>query len=466
MRLLKFIILFIISTDIVSAQDVTGQWNGLLKIPNAQLNLVFHIENAENGLKGTMDSPDQGAKGIPMTAVQFRDSTLHVEMKNMNMTYDGKWIKGKIEGLFKQNGMVIPFVLTRDVPARTVVTRPQDPAKPYPYNSEDIIFENKGAGITLAGTLTFPQKTGKFPAVILISGSGPQDRNEELAGHRPFLVLADYLTKNGIAVLRFDDRGFGSSTGQFAIATTPDFASDVSAAVTYLLTRSEVDAKKIGLIGHSEGGLIAPIVAVERKDVSFIVLLAGPGIPGDEILAKQSWLIGKVNGLPDSLLANGEITNRKIYAALKSQGSDAEIKDRVKTIIEDAVTKLPPSQQPRPEQRDLFINQKVSSVATPWLRYFVSYDPAPMLSRVKCPVLALNGEKDLQVPAKDNIAAIQSALQKGGNRNFLVRELPGLNHLFQESKTGLPSEYNVIEQTISPTALSEISHWILPQTKK
>ncbi len=466
MRVFVIFLFTIIPFNTVSAQDITGKWNGLLKLPNNPLNLVFHIQQDSSGLTGTVDSPDQHATGLPMTAVQFQDSLLHVEMTNLNVVYDGKLVKNRIEGFFKQNGMVIPLMLSREAVEKPALTRPQDPVQPYPYHSEDVKFENPKAGITLAGTLTLPQKTGKFPVVILISGSGPQDRNEELAGHRPFLVLADHLTKNGIGVLRYDDRGFGSSTGKFATATTPDFASDVNAAISYLLTRPEVNVKKIGLVGHSEGGIIAPMVAVENTNVAFMVLLGGPGIPGDEILIKQSWLIGKANGLPDSLLANGEKTNRKIYAAMKSKASDEEVRTSVKTIIEDVITRLPQSQQPPAEQRDLLISQKVNSVATPWFRYFVSYDPAPMLSKVKCPVLALNGGNDLQVPAKENIAAIRNALTKGDSKHFQVKELPGLNHLFQESKTGSPNEYNSIEQTFSPVALSEISDWILLQTKK
>jgi uncharacterized protein len=454
------------SLNTLSAQDVTGDWFGLLKIQSMQINVVFHIKHDGNGLAGTMDSPDQGAKGLPMSAVQFGDSLLHVEMKNLNVVYDGKWLGDRIEGLFKQNGMAIPLVFSREAAKMPVLTRPQEPRKPSPYYSEDVKFENSNSGISLAGTLTLPQKTGKFPVVILISGSGQHNRDGEMLGHKPFLVLADHLTKKGIAVLRYDDRGVGKSTGNFASAITTDFASDVSAAISYLLTRPEIDAKKIGLIGHSEGGLVAPMVAVERKEVGFIVLLAGPALPGEEILAKQSWLIGKANGLSDSLLANGEVVNRKIYAALKKQGSDDDIKLEVTSVIEDAVTALPGAQQPPIDKRALFVSQKVSTVVTPWFRFFVSYDPAPTLSKLKCPVLALYGENDLQVPPKENAASIKTMLAKGKNKNFLVKELLGLNHLFQESKTGSPGEYGKIEQTFSPVAMTEISNWILLQTSK
>jgi hypothetical protein len=356
--------------------------------------------------------------------------------------------------------------LDRNVSVKAKIARPQEPQKPYSYYSEDIRFDNKKDALTLAGTLTLPSKTGKFPAVILITGSGAQNRDEELAGHKPFLVLSDYLTKNGIAVLRYDDRGYGGSTGNFTSATTEDFTGDVRSAIDYLKTRPEIDLKKIGLIGHSEGGIIAPMVAADSKDVSYVVMLAGPGIPGDEILSKQSWLIGKANGLSDSVLTNGDIVNRKIHRVLKSRASIEEVRKELTLIMEDALSKMPSAQQPPADRRSAVIAEKVNAIATPWFRFFVNYDPVPVLEKVKCPVLALNGAKDLQVPPEENLEAIQKALTKAGNKNFMVRELPELNHLFQESTTGSPSEYAVIEQTISPSALKEITDWVKVQVTK
>ena len=286
MRLLILSIFISAFAQFTSAQELTGQWNGTLKVPGGQLSLIYHIVKKDSGYSATMDSPDQKAQGIPVQSVALKDSILHLDMTNFGITYDGKFKGRTIEGFFKQNGQTYPLNLQKHA-------RPQEPAKPYPYYLEDVKFENKKEQVTLAGTLSMPSKSGKYPAVILINGSGPQNRNSELFGHKPFLVLSDHLTKNGIAVLRFDDRGTAESTGNFATATTRDFASDVAAGLAYLKTRPEIDIKKIGLIGHSEGGLIAPIVATESGDVHFVVLLAAPGMRGDEILALQSKILGE-----------------------------------------------------------------------------------------------------------------------------------------------------------------------------
>ena len=271
-----------VSLQMYAQQDITSQWNGILNIQGMQLRLVFHIKKDDEKLTATMDSPDQGAKGIPVSDVTFENKTLKLEVTSAGISYEGTMGENNVvKGTFKQSVYSFPLELTKEKLEKKIITKPQDPTKPYPYRMEDVIFENKNAGINLAGTLTLPQQEGIYPAVILISGSGPQNRDSELLGHRPFLVISDFLTKNGIAVLRFDDRGTGASTGNFQSATSIDFAQDVEAGLAYLRSRKEIDSRKIGLIGHSEGGLIAPIVASRSKDVAFIVLLAGPGLPGD-----------------------------------------------------------------------------------------------------------------------------------------------------------------------------------------
>lgn len=467
MRVLFVTALLAIFSCTISAQDLTGSWQGDLNVPGGKLPIVFNFVKNGDGFTSTMDSPKQGVKGIPVSSVQVKDSVLQLKISNINATYEGKWSNGSISGQYKQNGMSLPLVLERitgDVPR---IARPQEPAKPFPYYTENVSFVNNAAGqITLAGTLSMPAKTGKYPVVVLISGSGPQNRDEELFGHKPFFVLADHLTRNGIAVLRYDERGTGESTGKFEGATTPDFASDVRAAIDYLKTRPEIDQRKLGLIGHSEGGLIAPMIAAKSEDVHFIVLLSGPGLPGDDILLLQTRLIGKANGVSDEMLNKGEAMYRGIYGVLKGKGSAEDMDKELTDLLNESMKDLPATQQPPADKKDAAIAQGVRSINTPWNRFFVSYDPATALEKVKCPVLALNGENDLQVPPKENLQVIKKSLEKAGNKNFVTKQLPGLNHLFQESKTGSPAEYAVIEQTFSPQALSEITSWVLLQTKK
>jgi len=282
--IIAYVLVSFLSVYTIVGQEITGEWNGVLNIQGTQLRVVFNIKKTDSGYISTMDSPDQGAKDIPVATTTFEDPILKIKATAIGATYNGKLADGIITGTFVQRGMSLPLILSRDKVEKQVLKRPQEPKAPFPYYSEEVVFKNDKADITLAGTLTLPKKEGKFPVVILITGSGPQDRNEELMGHKPFLVIADYFTKKGIAVLRYDDRGFGKSTGNFKTATSNDFALDVESAVAYLKTRKEIDKNKIGLIGHSEGGIIAPMVAAKSKDVDFIVLLAGTGIPGDELL--------------------------------------------------------------------------------------------------------------------------------------------------------------------------------------
>jgi esterase/lipase len=334
-KIIPFIfILGVIST--VFGQDIAGTWNGVLKVQGMQLSLVFHIKKTEKGFSSTMDSPDQKAFGMPVTTTNFENSKLNIAIANPRIEYEGVLgTDGIIIGTFKQSGQSFPMNLSKGKVEKEVIKRPQEPKKPYSYYSEEVFFENKSANINLAGTLSLPTKEGVFPAVILISGSGAQNRDEELLGHKPFLVIADYLTKNGIAVLRFDDRGTAMSKGNYATATTLDFATDVEAAVQYLLTRKEIDQKKIGLIGHSEGGMIAPIVASKSKSVSFIVLLAGTGIPGDELLLLQQELIGRASGISEIDLTKIKISNSEIFNIVNK----ATNPDQMRKDITDQITK-------------------------------------------------------------------------------------------------------------------------------
>ncbi len=466
MKKIAFILLTSLFSLTLFGQDITGQWNGALKVQGIQLRLVFNVTKTDNVVSSTMDSPDQGAKGIPTTTTSFENSILKITIANVKIEYEG--ILGKdniIVGTFKQGGQSFPMNLSKEIIEKEKLVRPQEPAKPYSYYSEDITFENKKADISLAGTLTLPKKDGVFPVVILISGSGPQNRDEELLGHKPFLVLSDYLTKNGIAVLRYDDRGTALSKGDFKTATSADFATDAEAGIEYLKTRKEINKKKIGLIGHSEGGLIAPMVACKSKDVAFIVLLAGTGIQGDQLLLLQQKLIGKASGVSDEDLQKNELTNRKAFDIVNNSTNLEQLKTDLTNFIKQTLNDNQNAEKPAGMSDDDFVKLQVNQIANPWMQYFIKYNPATALEKVKCPVLAINGEKDLQVPPKENLEAIKKALTKGGNKKVTTKELPNLNHLFQECKTGSPDEYATIEQTFSPTALTEILKWIQTQTK-
>ena len=450
----------------IFGQNITGQWNGTLKVQGTQLRLVFNITKTDDRIIATMDSPDQGAKGIPTTTTSFENSILKITIENAKIEYEGALGKDNIiVGTFKQGGQSFPMNLSKVVIEKEKFVRPQEPTQPYSYFSEDITFENKKAGIILAGTLTLPKNEGVFPVVILISGSGPQNRDEELLGHKPFLVLSDHLTKNGIAVLRYDDRGTALSKGDFKTATSADFATDVESAITYLKTRKEINKKKIGLMGHSEGGLIAPMVASKSKDVAFIVMLAGTGIQGDQILLLQQRLIGKASGVSDEDLQKNELTNRKAFDIVNKSNSIEQLNIDLTNFIKQSLLDNKNAEKPKGMSEDDFVKLQVKQIANPWMQYFIKYNPAPTLEKVKCPVLAINGGKDLQVPTKENLEAIKKALAKGGNKKVTTKEFPNLNHLFQECKTGSPDEYATIEQTFSPIALTEILKWIQLQTR-
>jgi len=433
--------------------DIDGDWLGTIDTGAAKLRVVFHITNTEDGLTATMDSLDQGAKGIAATAVKRDGASLKIELKQIGGAFDGKIAKdlATIDGNWAQMGNGFRLTLKRVKSAAELERRrPQNPVKPYPYREEEVAYHNRAAGIQLAATLTTPPGNGPFPAVLLICGSGPHDRDESLMGHRPFLVLADYLTRKGVAVLRADKRGVGKSTGDNAAATMTDFASDADAGVSYLKTRPEVDPHHIGLIGHSEGGIVAPMVATHNPDVAFLVLMAGPGVPGDQILAVQNAFALKMAG------KNAEETERTLAAVrdaftlLKNEKSDNATLE--KKLHETLAGVMPEAQ----------LNAQMKVMTSLWFRQFIAYDPAPTLSKVTVPVLAIDGEKDMQVTPEQNLPPIRKAL--AGNKNCEIGELPGLNHLFQTAKTGNPSEYGDIEETMSPVALEKIAAWILTTT--
>ena len=458
-RITSLLTLFLLPL-IIFAQDISGQWNGVLKIQGAQLHLVFNVSATPEGLTATMDSPDQGAKDIPVSKVEFIAPNVVFEITMAGISYQGVLKDNEIDGTFHQNGMKIPLKLTREAQEKVVVKRSQEPERPFPYYEEQVTFYNQAAGIRLAGTLTLPQKNGKFPAAILISGSGPQNRDEEILGHKPFLVIADHLTRHGYAVLRFDDRGTNLSEGDYQAATSMDFATDVESAFQYLLSRNEIKTKKIGLIGHSEGGLIAPLVAAKIKEIAFIISLAGPGLPGDQILLLQQKLISEKSGMDPDLIAQNKAINSTAFEMIKTTNDVNQLRSSLTAYLKDAIRELPTGTIPSNLSEDDFVRTLVSQTTTPWMVNFIRHDPAPVLEKVKCPVLALNGAKDVQVPANENISAIQTALAKGKNKKVKTVIFPDLNHLFQECNTGLPAEYDTIDQTFAPVALDEMVNWL------
>jgi uncharacterized protein len=433
--------------------DIDGAWMGSLDLGAIRLRVVFHIVNTEDGLISTMDSPDQNQNGLPTTSTQRDGASLKIEMKAIGGIFEGKIAADlqSIDGAFTQLGSPHDLLLKRvKDKADLELRRPQNPVKPYPYREEEVSYHNKLQNVTLAATLTVPPGKGPFPGVVLITGSGPQDRDESLLGHKPFLVLSDYLTRRGIVVLRADDRGTGKSSGDFSAATTADFATDTEAGIAYLKSRPEVDLHKIGLIGHSEGGVIAPMIAARNKDVAFIVMMAGTGVPGDQILVAQSKAIEIASGKTPEEAAKDATKERDVLTLVETEKNNAVLEKELKQKLTGEVAEAQ-------------IGMQIKQITSPWFRFFLTYDPATALRKVTCPVLALNGSLDTQVPPRLNLPAIRKALEKGANQHFEVDELPGLNHLLQTAKTGAPAEYAEIEETMSPVALDKVSTWILKQ---
>jgi len=434
--------------------DIDSDWLGTLDTGMGKLRLVLHITNTDQGLTATMDSLDQGANGIPVTSVVRNGASLKFDMQGIGGAYDGTISAdlASFSGTWTQLGKSWPleFKHVKNAAELAPRARPQNPVKPYPYKEDEVTYKNAKADIQLAATITIPPGKGPFPAVLLMSGSGPHDRDESLMGHKPFLVLADHLTRAGIVVLRADKRGCGRSGGNYAAAVMADFASDGDAGVAYLKTRPEVDPGRIGLIGHSEGGIEAPMAAVNNRDVAFVVMMAGTGVRGDQILTAQQRLIEQSIGKTPAEIEKDAVTQREIFAILGKDEDESAGEKELRAVLAGSVP-------------DAQIGMQIKVLTSPWFRDFVKYDPAHTLNKLVCPVLAINGEKDLQVPPDQNLPAIRKALEAAGNKNFEVIEFHGLNHLFQTAKTGSIAEYAEIEETMSPAVMEKISSWVLKQ---
>jgi len=434
---------------------VEGLWQSALETHGLRLRLQLHVSHDTDGqLVGALDSLDEQVSGLPAIQMELKEASFHFEIPAVAGTFDGTLNPGKnkLIGNWSQTGADAKIEFVRsDQPL--ALRRPQTPSKPYPYREEEVSFFNAVAGVTLAGTLTLPKGAGPFPAALLIAGSGPNDRDEALASHRPFLVLADHLTRKGIAVLRYDKRGIGKSTGSADKATTVDLASDAQAALAYLKTRKEIDSAKIALIGHSEGAMIAPLLASQTKDVAWVVLLAAPANVGEVTLLNQSELIGKAADLTDEQLEASLNFDQAAYDLVRTEKDPAALREKLVSLVRE--TGLGAAMPP------VLLETQMRMMESPWFRFFLDYDPLPNLKTLQVPVLALYGQKDLQVPAKANLPLLKQALQDAGNKDADVRELPDLNHLFQHAYSGTPTEYAAIEETFSPDALQIISDWFL-----
>jgi pimeloyl-ACP methyl ester carboxylesterase len=468
-----FLLAVLIFTDFAfSTQPNTSTVGNWMSKPG-QFNIVFRVSRNQDGsLIAYTDIPDQEAWSMPTDFISSNGRNVKFDIYNIRCVYegtisqDGRSIDGKFKG---PDGGGMPLVLGRvkNPPVRTT-KRPQEPKKPYPYKEQIVSFENSVDKVTLAGTLTIPDSPGPFPAVLLISGSGPNDRDQLIWGHRVFLVLADYLTRQGFAVLRYDDRGVGRSTGDYDKGTFDDFKKDALAGVEYLKTRQEIHAEKIGFIGHSEGAVIGPLAAGESSDVAFMVLMAAPGLTDDfEGLIKQ-WTDGyRSKGASHRAIALKASVLRGIFYTIRHENDLEVARSKIKNLL----------QKIKPELAKLSADEKkkieLESVDTynfhwmlsPGFSSVLRYNAKETLMKVKCPVLAMNGDKDKQV-SKENLKGVEAALKAGGNLQYTIKVFGGLNHLFQTAKTGSPSEYAGIEETISPAVLSFISDWILKQTSK
>lgn len=462
-KIIYAVILYSLSAYCFS-QEIEGSWTGSLNVMGNNLRIAFNIE--KNGAEYTskMDSPDQGAFALPTTKTTFSDSLLEITATQLGIIYQGKLDGDSISGKFTQSSVSFPLVLKK-TEKLAEPKRPQTPEPPYSYTVEEVIIENKTDSVSLSGTLTLPDCTEKVPVVVLIAGSGPNDRDENILGHKPFLVIADHLTKNGIAVLRYDKRGVGKSSGDYARATTLNFANDVKSVMAYLEKRPEINKNKIGLIGHSEGGIIAPIVAAGNKKVAFIVSMAGTGVKGIDVIMYQNEIAMKQQNMEPKNIEELQKINREIFESLKEWKNTDQNRTDLRDKLHFMWNKTPLLIRMK-MNKDQFIRNNFNTLSSPWFRTFLHLYPAEYLRKVACPVLILNGEKDMQVVAPKNPESIKQALEKGGNFRSEVKIYPSLNHLFQECETGYFDEYGKIEQTISPEVLSHITNWIKKQQSK
>ena len=446
------------------AVPVVGEWGGMIDAGGVKLRIALHVtQDAKGGLRVSLDSLDQAAKGLGASIVTLKGKAFHFQMNDLDASFDGLLsVDGKtIRGQWTQGGQPAPLVFHRST-GQVEIARPQNPKKPYPYNEEEIVYENRSAHVKLAGTLTTPRGKGPFPVALLITGSGPQDRDSTLYGHKPFLVIADHLTRLGIAVLRLDDRGVGKSTGDLEQSTEEDLAGDVLTGVEWLKGRKDIDARKIGFIGHSEGGIVAAMAAARSSDVAFVVSLGGPGIPGEQLLYLQGAALNRAMGASVETIEKNRAVQEQMFAIVKREKDNVAAERELRALTKKVQSELSDAERSSAGQGlEDALNAQIRMVLSRDFRFFLTYDPGTAWRQVKAPVLALNGALDRQVPASENLSAITAALAAGGNPDYEIASLPKLNHLFQKSETGSFSEYGQLEETFAPVALRNMSDWIL-----
>ena len=463
-RLTRLAVSFLVLTVILvagcgsqhaSTSDLLGLWEGRLEYPGLELRIAFRILEGENGeLRAVLLRPDQTDAEVQATDVVLDGLHLRMEFEDLSAVFEGDFDRKnkRIEGEWRQGERTLSTTLAsvEEVLRRP---RPQTPIPPYPYVEEEVEFVNEKAGAYLAGTLTLPKGAKQVPALVLISGAGAQDRDATILAHRPFRVLADYLTRCGFAVLRYDDRGAGASTGDRTQATSADYADDALTGVEFLRSHPGIDPQSVGLVGHSEGGTIAMLAAAASPSVAFIVMMGTPGLPGIEYNQQFEESTGRALGQTEEQLA-AKCAFQKRVLGVVSGATDLE---KARSELREIYRELPGV----PEAR---VNATIDHLLSPWFRFNLSLDPSDTLQQVRCPVLAIFGELDVQVPPEGNLEAIRSALEKAGNPRYRVVEIPQLNHFFQTAKTGSPLEYGEIEETISPKVLELIYNWIAEPT--
>ncbi len=449
------------------APPALGHWEGAIQTPDADLQVKVDLAAEGGAFRGTIDIPQQAAKGLPLAGVALpagAEGAVRFSIQGIPgaPTFEGALAGGEIKGTFSQGGRSFPFRLGREV--AKPVARPQEPKPPFPYLAEEVQYEANG--VHLAGTLTLPRGDGPFPAVLLLTGSGAQNRDEEVFGHKPFLVIADHLTRAGIAVLRVDDRGVGGSTGSVPRSTTADFADDALAGVRFLKSHPHIAPGHVGLVGHSEGALVASLAASRSRDVAFIVLLSGPGVPGREVILDQMARIARAGGMLEEQIRAGVAEQKKLFELMESEKDPARLETRLRAFLRAQLAGRPPAERVPEADVDRIVDLQVQELLSPWYRFFLTYDPRPALSRVKVPVLALSGELDLQAAPDLSLPEVRKALAAAKDEDVTIRRLPGLNHLLQHAKTGALAEYAANEETISPEVLDIMTRWILDRAGK
>lgn len=467
----KYVILFLCIASFATAQTPIKKWSGLINGGGQRIEIILNLQqDSTNTLKSFWDIPIQKTKGLPSTKTEWDGDLLTIEIKQLGVTFTGRVTPDgqKMEGAWGQAGSRFPLILEPYVEGKIwpVIVKPQTPKVPFPYVSEDFVYQGVKTKLKYGATLTYPKDTLRHPLLILISGSGAQDRDETLFDHKPFAVIADYFTKNGFAVMRVDDRSIGKSNGIYAASTSADFALDVEEHLNYAKKLPQIDSTKMGLVGHSEGGLIAPMVAARNASVSFIVLMAAPGVDITELMASQNELVLKSVGISKEAIQAYLPLYRQLMLEIKAAPTKYEAIEKATIVVQNwyantdkALVKLTTNLSSE-SQIKTFVLPFVDALSSKWSKYFVSYRPAPVLEKVAVPVLAMNGANDIQVPAEMNLNGIKEALKAGKNKNFTIRGFAGMNHLFQKCKICNVGEYGHLETTIEPEVLDFMKEWL------